>query len=228
MSALQPEDDTLDQFLRIMLHELRNSLQALHITISLLKKQLGPELDPKSQQHLDRVMRVRNELDQVLATAGAYRRILNQEVKLQSVDLNEVIDQIRSIGDWRQSDTISIEGDLPTVTGDPALLQLIFETLIRNALQYNDQGHPKAMISATACDNDRSIGIVVKDNGIGIAPAHLTNLFQPFQRFNQNYGDGVGMGLLMAKTAAERLGGTITVTSTPGSGSQFTVCLPSN
>jgi signal transduction histidine kinase len=69
--------------------------------------------------------------------------------------------------------------------------------------------------------------VTVADNGIGIAAHDLGRLFQPFQRLNlQRLYEGSGLGLALARQIAEAHGGSITVASTPGQGSQFTVTLP--
>jgi signal transduction histidine kinase len=63
------------------------------------------------------------------------------------------------------------------------------------------------------------------DNGIGIPPEHHERIFSLFQRLQNDDHDGTGIGLALAKRAAELLGGSLTVRSTPGSGSTFILTL---
>ena len=78
--------------------------------------------------------------------------------------------------------------------------------------------------SASRCNNaDEAVAIIVADEGKGIAPEHLPNIFRPF--FTTK-GHGTGLGLSLARRMVESHGGTISVDSTLGRGTQFTVLLP--
>lgn len=112
------------------------------------------------------------------------------------------------------------------VRGDGDLLCRAIVNLLSNAVKYTPQGG-RITLSLAACAEGWAVA--VRDTGAGIAPEQQTRLFQRFSRLdtaeNRRLG-GVGLGLLMVRTVAERHGGSIGVSSRPGEGSVFTLRLP--
>lgn len=113
------------------------------------------------------------------------------------------------------------------VRGDADRLRQVIDNLLRNALKYSAADKPvDVMIDA----NDRQVSLDVRDYGIGIPPEELPRLFRRFARASNARRAkiaGTGIGLFIVKMIVERHGGTISVESTPGEGSVFTVTLPS-
>ena len=124
-----------------------------------------------------------------------------------------------------------IEANLPRIVGDlPALSQCV-QNLITNALKYGSE--QKWMgIQARLTEHGLSgkeIQISVSDRGIGIAPEELRHIFEPFYRSPSVTAaqiHGTGLGLPLAKSIVEAMNGQVTVKSTPGRGSTFTLHLP--
>ena len=115
---------------------------------------------------------------------------------------------------------------LPVVTGHASLLSLLFQNLLTNALKFVPRERvPEVKVSASTADGWATVR--VQDNGIGIDPAHLGRLFQPFQRLNlKSEYEGTGLGLSIAYRIVEDHGGRFAVTSSPGRGSSFEVQFP--
>lgn len=113
---------------------------------------------------------------------------------------------------------------LPAVEVDQRLLRQILTNLLSNAVKYSPMEQP---VTVTLAYADALLTLQVQDAGIGIPESDLTHLFQPFQRAS-NVGaiPGTGLGLAIAKEAIEVHGGTISVTSTVGVGTTFTVRIP--
>ncbi len=125
-----------------------------------------------------------------------------------------------------------IEPNLPRIVGDlPALSQCV-QNLITNALKY---GSAQKWIGIQArftehCPTGKEVQISVSDRGIGIAPEELRHIFEPFYRSPSVTAaqiHGTGLGLPLAKSILESMKGQVTVKSTPGRGSTFTLHLPS-
>jgi len=124
-----------------------------------------------------------------------------------------------------------IEPDLPLVMVDFAALSQCLQNLIDNAVKY---GGVNRWIGVRARRAERPYGgrevrITVEDKGIGIARADLKKIFSPFYRSPAVTAEqihGSGLGLALAKTIAEAMGGSLTVESTPQRGSAFTIHLP--
>jgi signal transduction histidine kinase len=123
-----------------------------------------------------------------------------------------------------------IPDDLPAVVADPNALTKCMENLVSNAVKY---AGPNKWISVRANTNGvprkPEVQVIVEDNGIGMSPADLPHIFEPFYRV-QAVRDGqirgVGLGLYLVKRTMEAMGGNVTVSSELGHGTMFTLHLP--
>jgi signal transduction histidine kinase len=124
----------------------------------------------------------------------------------------------------------NIDAQLPKVLGDLTALSQCLQNLITNALKYGDQGHWIAIRASEEGSKDhREIRISVQDRGKGIDRNELHHIFEPFFRAKAAVAGqihGTGLGLPIAKSLAEAMGGRISVTSEVGMGSTFTLHLP--
>ena len=109
---------------------------------------------------------------------------------------------------------------------DPVLIEQAVVNLLDNAVKYSNPG---GKITLTAQTTDSEILIHVRDQGIGIAAQHLPRLFERFYRIDKSRSrqmGGTGLGLAIVKHIAQAHGGYVTVDSTIGDGSTFTIHLP--
>lgn len=124
-----------------------------------------------------------------------------------------------------------IQPDLPAVTGDRLALLQCLQNLIINAVKYGGDAHWMRIRAAVARDGQGNVEVEISitDRGIGIDPADLPHVFEPFYR-SRSAGArqirGTGLGLSLARSSAEAMKGSITVASAPGRGSSFTLHLP--
>jgi signal transduction histidine kinase len=123
-----------------------------------------------------------------------------------------------------------IEPDLPEVVGDLSAFSQCLQNLITNAVKYCG---PHRWIGIRAClgkgDRGQEIQISIEDKGLGIASSELPHIFEPFYRspaVTAAQIHGTGLGLPLAKSMAQAMGAKITVSSTPGQGSTFTLHVP--
>lgn len=119
-----------------------------------------------------------------------------------------------------------IPDDLPLALADQDRIQEVLLNLLDNALHYTPSGGAVCIEAAQA---DGQVQIAVADNGVGIAPEHLPHIFTRFYRVDKSRSraaGGAGIGLTIARRLTEAHEGTISVESTPGRGSRFTVTLP--
>ncbi len=121
--------------------------------------------------------------------------------------------------------TITLADDLPDVTADRAAVEQIFGNLLDNAVKYLVPGRPGRITVEGNADGAR-ITYRIADNGRGIAAADRTRVFELFRRAGAQDRPGEGIGLAQVKAVVRALGGQITLTSTPGAGTTFTLILP--
>jgi signal transduction histidine kinase len=121
--------------------------------------------------------------------------------------------------------SVTVEPDLPLIAADPDRLTQILLNLVGNAVKFTEQGH----VQSTVCRVGNGVEISVADTGIGIAPEAQTAIFDEFRQADasttRRFG-GTGLGLAIAKRLVEMQSGTLTVESTLGAGSTFTLWLP--
>jgi signal transduction histidine kinase len=124
----------------------------------------------------------------------------------------------------------TIEPNLPPVMGDLVALSQCLQNLVTNALKYGRERRWLAIHAQLATDGaQREVRISVEDRGIGISRSERNRIFEPFYRSPSASAaqvHGTGLGLALAATIAEMMGGRLTVASEPGQGSTFTLHLP--
>jgi len=174
-------------------------------------------------------------VDQVLVYASAAKDNPWHDVRLLDVcdliddALSKVSPQLREAGFTMDRE---IEPDLPPVAGDLSLLSQCLQNLIANAVKYSGQNRwvgISALLVGMGIGSDE-VQISVHDHGLGIAAADLAHVFEPFYRGGRAAEAqirGTGLGLSIARRCAEVFGGRLTVVSTEGVGSVFTLHLPS-
>ncbi|MCL4262703.1 MAG: cyclic nucleotide-binding domain-containing protein [Anaerolineae bacterium] len=124
--------------------------------------------------------------------------------------------------------TMDIAPDVPEIFADRRGLVLAIRALLENAFKYSPDKTPVAIRAYR--DNGMGVAIAIQDEGIGIAEAEAERIFDAFYRLEKEGAThlfpGLGVGLTIAKFVVDRHHGRITVGSTPGAGSTFTIILP--
>ena len=119
---------------------------------------------------------------------------------------------------------LSVEGELSPIQADSLLLLRLFENLIDNARKYSS-----ATVHVRMRSTPNEILVEIEDHGIGVDPADLQRIFEPFfrsDRSRQRATGGTGLGLALSRKIAEAHGGSLTLRSEPGVGTTATVALP--
>ena len=221
------------EFMAVISHELRTPLTALTGYEELLSDEVFGPLTEQQQSAIER-MRTSTELltlliDEVLTVARleAGREI----VRAGTASVRDVVTSAVAVLEPLALDKglalrVS-EPDRPVpLRTDGEMVRRILVNLGANAIKFTDQG--RVEIEA-AVDGD-DVTFVVRDTGIGISEADLPRLFKPFTQLDsgvkRRYG-GTGLGLYISHRLASLLGGTLTVESTVGEGSAFTLRIPS-
>src|SRR5205823_11032909 len=123
-----------------------------------------------------------------------------------------------------------IEPDLPPVIGDLSALSHCLQNLITNAVKYGGETRWIGIRAyASEPDQAKEVRITIEDKGLGIETRDLQRIFEPFYRspaVTAAQIHGTGLGLPLAKSMAQAMGAKITVSSTPGQGSTFTLHVP--
>jgi PAS domain S-box-containing protein len=222
-----------DEFLSIASHELRTPLTALRLALENMRRVTTREaLERLPPQHVDRVLataeRQGQRLEKLVAALLDVSRIHmgRLELDVEEVELGDAVnDAVAHIEDEAAQNGSVVEVRGAPVRGywDRLRISQVVTNLLSNAVKY---GGGKPVEIEFGPRGDRA-WLQVRDHGIGIEPADLSQIFERFERAvsSRNYG-GLGLGLYIVKRIVESHGGTIRVESTPGEGSAFEIELP--
>lgn len=213
-------------FVAALGHELRTPLQAVTGFTELLGSlDLPPERRQAALEHITGAAgHILAMVDDVLDVA----RIEARALPLHPVDIDvpavvaEVLSLLEPLAD-AEGVHLRDESGPAALHGDERRLKQILLNLAGNAVRYNRTGGTVVLTTRTEA---AAVVITVADTGRGIAPEHLDRLFTPFDRLGADSGEGVGLGLPLAKGLAEAMGGGLAVESTPGRGTTVEVTLP--
>jgi PAS domain S-box-containing protein len=220
-------------FVANMSHELRTPMNGVLGIAALLER--GPL--EKEQRDLVRMIRTSGEtLLAVLNDILDFSKIEAGKVELhpEPVALDDVAlacaRQMAVHGGARLRMLVDVAPDLPaTIVADALRLEQILTNLIGNALKFTEQGSVDCRFARATIEGRPALRVDVADTGIGIAPEQQKRLFSAFAQADasttRRFG-GTGLGLTIAASLAALMDGTLTVDSTPGAGSTFTLTVP--
>lgn len=168
-----------------------------------------------------------SKIDTLLKGLLRFSRLGRAALTIERLSMQEMIQQIAHSMEFQLQQTgarLDI-GELPDCLGDATQINQVFSNLLDNAIKYLDPAR-SGLISVSGHVEDAQVVYEVKDNGIGIAPAHQQKAFEIFHRLNPAHSSGEGLGLTIAQRILERLDGKIWVESVANQGSSFFVSLP--
>ncbi|MFG3275768.1 HAMP domain-containing protein [Streptomyces luteogriseus] len=233
------------EFLANMSHELRTPLNSLLILAQLLAQNPSRNLTPKQVEYAQIIHSAGSDLLQLINDILDLSKVEagKMDVTPERVTLRQLIEYVEAT--FRPMTTQkSLDFTVTTAPGAPAdvltddsRLRQVLRNLLSNAVKFTEQGGVELSIEPAA-DDEVPEGVVrgaavvafrVKDTGIGIPEQHLETIFGAFQQADgttsRKYG-GTGLGLSITREIAQLLGGAVSVHSTPGQGSTFTLFLP--
>lgn len=230
--ALRQADRRKNEFLAILGHELRNPLAPVRNAIEVLK--LKTPLDPEVQWARDiidrQVQHMAHMIDDLLDIARITQGKL--ELQMQAVELAPLlqtcVEQVRPLSQARRQQLyVTLPPERIVLRADPVRLKQVVVNLLNNAVKYTDDGGQIWLTVARAGDE---VAIKVRDNGLGIPPELLVDIFKPFvqeDRLHKRDRGGLGIGLALVQSLVDLHHGRVQATSAGRSqGSEFVVHLP--
>jgi two-component system, chemotaxis family, CheB/CheR fusion protein len=231
-AALRDLNRRKDDFVAMLSHELRNPLSPIRTSVEVLR--LAPPGSEVAASAIDIIDRSATHMTRLVDDLLDVSRITRGKIELQreAVDVVALVKQIvadhqLSFDKRRFNLVLQIQPAELWVYGDRARLVQVITNLLANAEKFTPTG---GRITISVEHSDTSAVIRVKDNGVGIAPDLLDELFQPFaqapQPLDRNRG-GLGLGLVMVKQLIELHGGRVVIRSGGlGKGTEVLLSLP--
>jgi PAS domain S-box-containing protein len=231
-AAMREADRRKDEFLALLSHELRNPLAPILTAAQLIQlrgEAVAPRLTEVILRQAHHLVRLVDDLLDVSRVARGKVTLAMKPLELANVVAKAVEVTGPLFEQRRQELYLSVPTQGLPVEADEVRLAQVISNLLTNAARYTPPGGRVDVIGAR---EDNEIVLRVRDNGIGIDPALLPDLFDMFvqgTRGPDRSEGGLGLGLSLARTLTMLHGGTVTAHSDgPGRGSEFTVRLPAS
>ena len=233
-------DTSKTSFLAAMSHELRTPLNAIGGYVELLELGLRGPITPEQADDLRRIKASQQHLLRLITEVLDYARLGagQSDLHIKEVDLNAVLrsaevmilPQVRAKQLTYEYEPFAGE---VIVRADAQRLQQIVLNLLTNAIKFTEPGGVVRMTCDVGHDatnvNSPVARVRVQDTGRGIPADRIDTVWQPFVQLGRQLnqpGEGVGLGLAISRDLARRIGGELSVSSTLGAGSTFTLSLP--
>jgi signal transduction histidine kinase len=230
--ALRRANRVKDEFSAAMSHELKTPLHAIRAYAQLLLEGIDGPLADAQRRDVEAILAAGDHLLHLIEGILRYSALEAGATapQITSVDAAAVVEQARkNVAHLARSKGLPIHtrvSDRLVVRADETMLRQILINLLHNAIKYTNEGQ----ITLTTSAQDGQVVFAVTDTGVGIAPGHEHEVFEPFQRAGhpgRREIDGIGLGLAVAKRYVEQQGGRIWFERAAGGGTTFYVTLPS-
>ncbi|GAB2890683.1 sensor histidine kinase KdpD [Streptomyces mayteni] len=206
-------------------HDLRTPLAAIKASVSSLRSDDVAWSEEDEADLLESIEQGADRLDQLVGNLLDMSRLQTGTVEplIREMDLDEVVPGALG-GVPEGSVDLDIPESLPFVAADPGLLERIVANIVENAVKYGPSDRP-VLVRASSLGNRVELRVV--DRGPGVPDTEKARIFEPFQRYGDTpRGNGVGLGLAVARGFAEAMHGTLDAEDTPGGGLTMVITLP--
>jgi light-regulated signal transduction histidine kinase (bacteriophytochrome) len=214
----------LEHFASVASHDLQEPLRKLVSFSKLLQQDMGGGLSERVAQDLAFITNAAQRMQTLVLDLLALARTGASEIQMRAVSLEDCVNRVIEALDLRITETRAriTRDPLPDVMGDRTLLEALYQNLLSNALKFIAPGTtPRIHLTAEPGPGGTRV-LGVRDEGIGIDPERVPEIFRPFHRLHStDEYPGTGLGLAIARKALDRHGGRLWVESAQGAGSHF-------
>ncbi|MGA9522322.1 MAG: ATP-binding protein [Myxococcaceae bacterium] len=234
VTRLKRFDELKNDLVATVAHEFRTPLTSLRMAIHLLVESAAGPLNAKqsdllyaAREDCERLQRIVDDLLDLSRIQTGQLELHLRNVQVEDLQ-QDLVEAHRSLAEDRGVVlTTSRDLDAETVVADPERIAVVLSNLVSNAIRHTPSG---GNVEVGAVLGDHQVRFEVRDNGPGIAPEHLSRIFERFYRVPGAGGGAAGLGLSISRDIVRAHGGDIGVTSEPGKGScfWFTVPVPSS
>jgi len=223
---------SLGQIVAGVVHELNNPLTSIIAYSDYLTKKAQTRLpDPSAEDDIERLSRIGDAASRILKFSRDLVAYARPSTEVPGpIGLSEVIDKAvvfceHEFAVWEIKVERDVPADLPGVRGVTGQLTQVFVNLFTNAAHAMSAGGGTLRVVARCTPGENSITVDIEDSGTGIEARDLPHIFEPFFTTKVD-GRGTGLGLSIVRDIIDAHGGTVSVRSLQGSGTVFTLTLP--
>lgn len=223
LKRLEKSNSELEDYAQIVSHDLKSPLHSIYSLLSWIKDENDGAFNENTKQYFSMIEDKLEKMDNLIQGVLTYSKVDKKDITKESVDINDVIENITGMILIPDNIKIVINNTLPILKADRFRMQQLFQNLIANAITSNDK--EKGLIEIQSQEFDDHYLFIVKDNGIGIAKEHLKKIFKKFSSFTSSEKSS-GLGLSIVQKIIDNYKGIIWAESEPGVGSAFYIKLP--
>jgi chemotaxis family two-component system sensor kinase Cph1 len=226
-NALRTTNGELQDFVYALMHDIQDPLRTVVNFTQLLAEEHVGKLGEEADQCFTHAVEGALRMDALVKGLLNYWKVTERGADgLSPVDCNHALSEaLVSLQIAIQKSGATVTSDpLPAVIASEVMLTQLFQNLIGNSIKYRGDATPKIHISTARTAGEWLFS--VRDNGIGIEPAHAERVFGMFKRLHGRDTPGTGIGLALCKTLVERHAGRIWVESEAGRGAVFKFTIP--
>ncbi|MEI6508435.1 MAG: hybrid sensor histidine kinase/response regulator [Bacteroidota bacterium] len=214
----------LDKFAYSVTHDLRGPITSIAGAVMLIENDRDIESIQKMHVMIKHTV---EKLDQFITSVHDYYKIQRGELQIEAIDFRELLDDIKSIYSIAEKvDQINFKTSLivkdENFRSDYTCLKIVLNNLLSNAFKYQKNDNIEKIVDLSIVVNKEEVKIVVSDNGIGIRPEYIDQIFNLFYRATSE-SLGSGFGLYNVKDVLKKIDGVITVKSEFNEGTTFEI-----
>jgi signal transduction histidine kinase len=228
-TSLLRKTKELEAFTYSIAHDLKGPLREIEGFSSLLEKQFSDGGDPQILQHIGVIRQSALRLTHMIDALLKYSRLEQQALPKQRFNVREMIMSLlhdRVSAAQAAAPVIHVDMAFDDLYGEPVSIRQALANLLDNAVKFSrHQPAPEIRIDGRRSNGEDSIRVT--DNGIGFEMVQTDKIFGLFERLHGHHEyEGTGVGLAIVRLVMDKHGGRVTVESTPGRGSTFTLAFP--
>lgn len=226
-------DRAKNEFISLASHQLRTPLSIIALNLELLERQYQSQMDEGAREHIAEISKASKRMIKLVST------LLNvSRIELGTLEVFSSFSHLPSVIDEKVKEFEPLTAErglvvqrtykepIPTISADTQLLQIVFDNILSNAVKYSNRG---GEIEISVEHKEDVIECAIKNYGPGIPEDSRQYIFSKLYRAGNIRGlgeEGTGLGLYIAKSVTERLGGSITFQSKENEYAVFYIKLP--
>jgi signal transduction histidine kinase len=223
--------EELVRLFSVLSHDLKSPIFAVDGFSELLVVDYLDKLDDEGQDFLKRIRSSTNYMKRVLDDMAHIVKLLARPLARRPTPLREIVEEVIQKHGYaidEGSVRIDVSPDLPVVSVDGEKVREALGAILGNALFFTDRAKGERQIAIDCSSDGNGYRVCVRDNGIGIDPRYIHQIFElgGMSKLEKARGGGPGYGLYLAKRVIELHGGELSVDSTLGEGTTFCFTLP--
>jgi PAS domain S-box-containing protein len=227
LERLTQSNAELERFAYVASHDMQEPVRMMSSFSQLLEQKYAGVLDQDGQEYLRIIGSSAQRMRNMIRDLMDYARLDGEPQNSTSFDLRQVLTSVEENLHQLISETAAVItcGALPEVHGSAVQIMRLLQNLVINAIKYQPAGQTPRLHLGASRENGKTV-FHLQDNGIGIKPAFIDEIFQPFRRLHTwEQIQGSGLGLSVCRKIVEGHGGRIWASSVPGEGTRISFTL---